>query len=237
MTPEPNIAHIASLISDPTRAVILSALLSGEALPASEFAYRAQVTPQTISSHLAKLLDGDLIAVTSIGRHRYYSLRDEHVARTLETLATIAPFPTGRAPKPRAINDDLRQARTCYDHLAGRLGVAVTNALLDKAYITRDDELYALTDAGAAWLQHWGIDVDSLFHTRRKFAYACLDWSERHFHVAGVLGASIAHLFFQQEWVARVPHTRALKITKRGQRCLHEELNIDFTNELVGTPQ
>lgn len=225
---EPDFATVAALIAEPSRAAILSALLSGEALPATELAYRAQVTPQTASSHLAKLLDGNLVSVTTVGRHRYYSLKNHDVAQILETLQTIAPPSKQHVPRASKISPELCHARTCYDHLAGQLGVAVTNALIEKGYLTLEEQNYTLTASGLEWFASQQIDMDSLKKSRRKFAYACLDWSERRFHLAGSLGAALADLFFQSKWIQRMSHTRALKLTPAGEAFLKQHFDIQL---------
>lgn len=222
---EPNIATIASLISDPSRATILSALMSGEALPASELAYRAHITRQTASAHLAKLLDGGLISVNKTGRHRYYMLRSASIAKTLETLQIIAPAKEPMTPNPQ-IPKDLLYARTCYDHLAGKLGVSITQTLIGQGYLTQVDEYYTVTAKGANLLDTWQIDCDQLKKKRRKFAYACLDWSERRFHIAGSLGEAIKTYFVDNKWVQHMPHSRALTITKEGHSALARYFQI-----------
>ena len=231
MLHEPDFASIASLIGEPSRASILNALLSGEALPASELAYRAHVTPQTASSHLAKLLDANLIKVTAMGRHRYYSLKDHDVARILETLQLIAPPLKPQTVRPTKISPELCHARTCYDHLAGKLGVSFTHALIEQDYLLADEQHYVLTPKGIAWLEAWEIDIEPLKKKRRKFAYACLDWSERRFHIAGSLGAVITDLFFEKTWVKRLPHTRALTITPLGKATLKQDFAITIKDE------
>jgi DNA-binding transcriptional ArsR family regulator len=226
---EPDIAAVAALISEPTRAMILSALLGGQALPASELAARAHITPQTASSHLSKLLEGNLISVTATGRHRYYALKSEEVAQILEALQVIAiPSKTTPQRKPK-IAPDLCHARTCYDHLAGKLGVLLTDALIAKGFICETEQNYDLTKKGYDLVASWGIQVDLLKRKRRKFAYACLDWSERRFHLAGALGASVAETFLDKGWVKRMPVSRALSITHTGTEMLQQQFDIRLT--------
>lgn len=234
MLHEPDIATVAALVSEPTRAYILSALMGGEALPASELAYRSYVTPQTASSHLAKLLEGNLVKVTKTGRHRYYSLKNHEVAKVLETLQLIAPFPKPKVPQKSNVPLEMRHARTCYDHLAGKLGVAFADALLEQQYLSQVEEDYLLTQKGLDLLESWEIDVDVLKRKRRKFAYACLDWSERRFHLAGSLGAVIAETFFDKGWVNRMPDSRALKITSNGADMLQHEFGISLLEPQSG---
>ncbi|MCI0708850.1 MAG: helix-turn-helix domain-containing protein [Chloroflexi bacterium] len=228
MLQEPDLGIAAALIGEPTRAKILSALMGGEPLPASELAYRAHVTPQTASSHLAKLLEGDLIRVTPSGRHRYYSLKNHEVAELLEALSLVAPVVEPKHLRTTKISPELCHARTCYDHLAGKLGVALANALLQQAFLHEDEQNYKLTDKGVTWFASWQIDVERLKKKQRKFAYACLDWSERHYHIAGALGAAIADVFFENGWIKRVSHSRAVKITPAGETFLANALGITF---------
>lgn len=223
---QPDVASVAALIGDTTRATILSALMGGEALPASELAYRAHVTPQTVSAHLTKLMAGNLVSVTKVGRHRYYALASEHVARTLEALQVIAPQTESKAPRAKGISPELCHARTCYDHMAGRLGVAITEAMLARELISLEDDRYTLSERGHNWLANWNIDVAALHKQRRKFAYPCVDWSERRFHLAGSLGTAIATLFFDEGWVKRLPETRALAVTAQGDVFLEKEFGI-----------
>ena len=223
---EPDLATIAALISEPSRASILSALMGGEALPASELAYRSQITPQTASSHLAKLVDGNLIEVAKIGRHRYYSLKNEDVAKIIESLQVIAPEQKSIVKANPKVPQKLRYVRTCYDHLAGKLGVSVTQSLLEDGYLSEAEDAYLLTTNGEKLMETWQIDIAELQKKRRKFAYPCLDWSERRFHIAGSLGAAIKNVFFENEWVKHVPHSRALLVTKKGERILKENFNI-----------
>lgn len=226
MYPEPDLAAVASLIADPTRAAILAALLGGEAMPATELAYRAGVTPQTASAHLAKLLQGNFVQVTVSGRHRYYALKDHEVAQTLETLQRLAPPSAAPVTRNARIALELCAARTCYDHLAGQLGVAVTEALIQHEYLLQDEDRYLLTAQGEQWLQTMHIDPTALRRERRKFAYPCLDWSERRFHLAGSLGAAIARICFEKSWIKRLPHTRAVQLTPPGEATLQQLLGI-----------
>jgi len=226
MSQEPDLATIASLVAEPSRAQMLLALMGGEALPASELAYRAGITPQTASSHLSKLLKGGLIKVVKNGRHRYYSLSSHEVATTLETLQVIAPLQPSVTHRSSTISPELCYARTCYDHLAGQLGVMVTNALLDKGYIVQDEGNYTVTEVGQAWFSMIDIDVPALHKKRRKFAFTCLDWSERTFHIGGALGWAIADRFVESSWVRRRSENRSLIVTATGHQQLDKHLGI-----------
>src|SRR5690606_16107598 len=182
-TAEPNIARVAAAIGDPTRASMLTALLDGKALTAGELARRAGVAPSTATGHIMRLLDDGLIARRVAGRRRYHVLAGEDVAAALEALACISP---ATANGDRAL-DGLRFARTCYDHLAGVLGVAVTGALVERGIVSRG--MTELSTTGTDWLRGFGIDADALRTKRRAFVRPCLDWSERRDHVAGAVGA------------------------------------------------
>ena len=227
MPAEPDLSTVATLIGDPARATILSALLSGQSLPASELAYRAHITPQTTSMHLSRLVDGGLLDVSRTGRHRYYRLKNADVAHALEALALLASPPRLKKPQQSAEYQELCYARTCYDHLAGKLGVALTQALVAKGLITVSDQSYLLTEQGSEWLATWDIDEGQLRKGRRLFARTCLDWSERQNHLAGALGAAIASRMLEDGWVKRIPGNRALRLTEAGRKGLMAEFGID----------
>jgi DNA-binding transcriptional ArsR family regulator len=227
MTPEPDLSIIGNLIGDPTRAMILSALMGGIALPASDLAYRAHITPQTASSHLAKLVDGGLIEVAQRGRHRYYRLKNAEVAHALEVLAALSPFPAPRLKHPSEQYQILCFARTCYDHLAGKAGVALTSMFLQMGFLTLGDEVFTLTDQGEHWLEGWEIDVPKLRKERRAFARACLDWSQRQDHLGGALGAAITAKLFEKGWITRLPDTRAVAFTEAGRQGFLREFGLD----------
>ncbi len=229
MSSEVDLSVVAGLIGDPSRAAILTALLGGEALPASELAYRAQVSPQTTSSHLARLVEGGLLSVTTTGRHRYYRIRNADVARVLEALAVISAPPKVRNRRESEELEVLRAARTCYDHLAGQLGVAIGQALLNRGLLVPDGEEYRVTDSGLAWLTALGVTEADLHHGRRKMAAPCVDWSERRDHVGGAVGAAIAARLMTLGWVERVPHSRAVRLTAVGREGLRRELGVEIS--------
>jgi DNA-binding transcriptional ArsR family regulator len=218
-------------MGEPTRAAMLVSLLDGCARTASELAACAEVSPQVASNHLAKLLEGHLLTLETQGRHRYYRLASPEVARALEALAAISrPSKHHASPKvPR----DLQFARTCYDHLAGRLGVVVTEGLLEQKYLLEKSSDYGLTLAGEQWFADFGIDVRALKDSRRSFARRCLDWSERRPHLAGALGAA---LFWQLQglgWVIQ-KKGRAVRLTVAGRSGLERELELKLgSSELI----
>lgn len=223
MLADVDISEPASLIGNPTRAVFLMALSEGQSLPAGELARSAGVTASTASIQLAKLVDGGLVTVEQHGRHRYYSLADPAIAAAIESLAVIAPRRPASSLREARIGSDLEAARTCYDHLAGALGVALFDALLRKGVLTPELET---TSKGARRLADLGIDVEGAAEGRRAFARRCLDWSERRHHLAGALGAAIATRFFELGWIERTPSSRAVRVTEAGRTALARELSV-----------
>lgn len=221
-----NIASPAALIGDPTRAAMLQALQDGRAQPASALAWAAGVTAQAASNHLAKLVDGGLLGVEREGRHRYYRLASAEVAHALEALSVLAApvrsLETPRSPKARA----LRDARCCYGHLAGRLGVKVCEALVAQALIEpAGDKLFAVTEPGRRWFEDLGVAVDSL-RSPRGVARQCLDWTERRHHLAGPLGVKLLEAMTARGWLALETQGRAVRVTAEGAKALRERLDV-----------
>ncbi|MFC4585163.1 ArsR/SmtB family transcription factor [Sphaerisporangium corydalis] len=214
-----DIASVASLIADPTRAAVLTALLDGRALAAGELARLAGVTPATASAHLSRLLDGGLVTVASQGRHRYYRLTGPEVAEVLEVLARISPRPAVRSLRQSRQARLLEEARTCYDHLAGRAGVRLLAALVDAGYLVGQDA-YELTGSGETALSELGVDVAAARASRRRFAPACLDWTERRPHLAGALGAAITQALLERDWYRHGASRRVLEPTELGRKGL-----------------
>jgi DNA-binding transcriptional ArsR family regulator len=225
---EANIALPAALIGDPTRAAILSALCDGRAQPAGALAYAARVTPQSASNHLAKLLEGGLLAVESEGRHRYYRLASPHVAAALEALAHLAP-PIRSLDAPLTSKARrLRFSRSCYDHLAGRLGVAVAAELEGRGYLVpADQKRYAVTVAGHRWFDELSVDVGALKPAAAGVARRCLDWTERRHHLAGPMGAALMARFVDLGWLRRDGASRAIGVTPIGISELRRLLQIE----------
>jgi DNA-binding transcriptional ArsR family regulator len=230
MTTNARFAEIAALAGDPARVGMLHALLDGRALTATELARAAGVTPQTASGHLARLTKAGLIAVQRQGRHRYHRLASAAVARMMESIMQVAalaepPARTFTGPREAA----LRTARTCYDHLAGRLGVALADAMVEGGYVELSDDAGMLTESGVALLTRAGLDVDAIVarkHTKRVLCRPCLDWSERRPHLAGALGAALCTHCFDKGWVRRIDGTRALAITRKGEQGLRETFGV-----------
>ncbi len=228
MAVDPNIASVAALIAEPARAAMLTALLGRRPRAASELARCAGISPQTGSAHLARLVAGGLLSVTPNGRHRYYQLAGPHVAEVLEALAAIAPAaPIGslrQFDEARAI----RFARTCYDHLAGMVGVALTERMLEHGLLLPVEHTYRVGDEGVAWLEREGLDVHQILHGRRAQARACLDWSERRDHLAGAFGAAVTDWLLQRGWIARVANNRAVQLTDAGHAGFLREWGLEF---------
>jgi|SRR5450432_1483280 DNA-binding transcriptional ArsR family regulator len=216
----PNIARIAALLGDTARADVLTALMADRALTATELAAVAGVTKQTMSAHLSKLLDASLVAVDQQGRHRYFRLADADVAVLLESLMGVA-FRTGAVrlvSSPR--EPAMRKARICYDHLAGEIGVAAYEALLRIGAFELIHGTLGLTEAGAGWFRHLGIDTAAAARQRRTFCRPCMDWSERRHHLAGSLGAALWSRLHELGWAERQKNSRVVRFTAKGQRAL-----------------
>ncbi|MES2957760.1 MAG: helix-turn-helix transcriptional regulator [Pseudomonadota bacterium] len=222
---EPRLARVAAQIAEPSRARMLSYLLSGEYASAGELAEAASVTPATASGHLAKLLDAGFVACEQRGRHRYYRLADAEIAHALEALALVAERGTHERAWSSPQRSRLRDARCCYGHLAGALGVGLLDTMLRRGWLQPGLSGYALTVAGAAWLDQIGMDGPAwLAHAdgsaSRRTAYACLDWSERRDHLAGRLAHALLDHFMSRRWLRRRPGERALDITPGGRVAL-----------------
>jgi DNA-binding transcriptional ArsR family regulator len=230
MTNTAMFAEIAALAGDPARAGMLHALMDGRALTASELSKVAGITPQTASGHLARMTVAGLIAVEKQGRHRYHRLAAPSVARMLESIMHVAAeLDPGRkrlsvGPKDAA----LRKARTCYDHFAGQLGVALADAMIAQGHVELTGDAGIVTDAGLAFLGRIGIGTEPLLARRtqrsgRVLCRACLDWSERRPHLAGVVGAAICAHSIEAGWTRRIDGTRAVLITPKGERIFREQ--------------
>jgi len=245
MDGDTNIAALGTLVSDPGRCRVLLALGDGRALPASVLANEAGVASSTASEHLRKLLDAQLLRVEIHGRHRYYRLAGPHIAWLLETLAQYAPAAPVRSLKEGTRAHAVRRARYCYDHLGGRLAVALMDSLLQRQVIVGGDRSffggraqqdrlsapgrdvdYRLTDHGAGWLRDFGVDIDAVRAGRRPLIRYCLDWSEQRHHLAGALGAAMARLLFERGWLTCADGSRAVIVTEPGDRALKAQLGV-----------
>jgi predicted transcriptional regulator len=207
--------------------VILITLANGNALSASALAEAAGVTAQTASSHLAKLLDGGLLTVESKGRHRYFQLAGAHISHALESLASIGPVTPAWRNTPNRSARELRFARCCYDHLAGQIGVAVTQSMLRRGFVVEaGDRQYALTAGGSIWLQQLGVDAAPQTMDHTGHARQCLDWTERQYHIAGPLGTRLMDAFLAWDWMRKSPVARSVNITPKGWEALEKHFGI-----------
>lgn len=248
MQGDTNIAALGALLSDSTRCRVLLALADGRTLSASALATEAGVAPSTVSEHLGKLLEADLVAVEARGRHRYYRLTGPRVARLLETLMQHSPQQPIRSLREGTRAHALRQARYCYDHLAGRLGVSLMDTLLDQGVLTlldrsgepgrlvgerrpagaSHDVEYRLSPRGADWVREFGIGLDAIQARRRPLIRHCLDWSEQRHHLAGALGAALSERLFALGWLVPGRQGRIVAITEAGAAGLVAELGIEL---------
>jgi DNA-binding transcriptional ArsR family regulator len=228
MTEGPYIAEAAALIGDPARANMLAGLMDGRALTATELALAGGVAPSTASGHLAKLVEGKLVAVTASGRHRYYRLGSPAVARVLESLMELSvDGPPRHRPKTRC-EEAMARARTCYDHFAGRLGVAIADGLAGRTLIMLSDEGGLVTEAGRAFLTELGVELEQPRKSRRTFCRPCLDWSERRWHFGGAVGAALTKRCFELGWTERQKDGRAVTITPEGEKAFGEVFGVQI---------
>ena len=226
VAPTPPLAQFAGLLADPTRATFCLALLDGRAWTAGELARHAGVAPSTASAHLTLLVERGLLAQERQGRHRYVRLATPAVASLIEDLAAhadVVPAPAPRSLRAATQARAIARARTCYDHLAGRLGVAVTDAMLD-AGLLQQATGFALTEAGLGWLTDL---VGELPAGRRPIVRACLDWTERRHHLGGAAGAALCAHVLTNGWAVRIGTGRALRVTDSGRRALHDLLGVE----------
>ncbi len=225
-------AEVAALAGDPARAGMLHALMDGRALTATELAQVAGITPQTASGHLGRMAAAGLVQVEKQGRHRYHRLASPAVARMMESIMQVASGLDGMRPAPVTGPRDaaLRAARTCYDHLAGRLGVALADGLVAGGHVELASDAGLVTGAGIALFDRLGIDVASLSAARGKRARVlcrpCLDWSERRPHLAGAVGAALCSQSLEEGWIRRIAGTRAVAVTPKGQTLFREVFGV-----------
>jgi DNA-binding transcriptional ArsR family regulator len=226
------IAEVAALVGDPARATMLSALLDGRAVSASELALAARITPQTASTHLGKLTRAGLLAVDRDGRHRYFRLASPKVAEMIEGIVAVA---LEKRPRFRPLSRQARAvnaARICYDHLAGRLSVDLADSLVARNYVVLDDKAAAVTAAGTRFFTAFGIALPARRSARRHTCRLCLDWTERRPHLAGALGAAMTKRFFDLGWVQRTMRSHAVVVTPLGRRGLRETFGVEVSEPI-----
>jgi DNA-binding transcriptional ArsR family regulator len=213
----PSLTHLGSLLADETRASMLEVLMDGRARSVGELARLVGVVPSTASEHLSRLLDAGFVAVEAQGRHRYYRLAGPEKAQLLESLGAMQVPSTPHREFTSSAPRDLLYARSCYDHLAGQLGVRIYDFLLDSGHVESDDDHLALKPSGRAVLADLGVDVDAAVRANRPTARACLDWTERRHHLAGAAGAALFDALLARRWLARGTRPRSVRVTKAGQ--------------------
>ncbi len=225
---EASIAEIGAALGDTGRVRMLTALLGNEALTAGELAHEARVTPQTASGHLTRLIETGLLACLRQGRYRYYRIASPAVAELLETMMVAAAGAAKPRSRPRSDKDAaLVRARTCYDHLAGRLGVAIAEQMVAGRHVEWDGDGGVVTASGARLLADLGLDLEGLARRRRVFCRPCLDWSERRFHVGGAVGAGLAERLTALGWIEQVRSSRAVIVTSSGEKGLVETFGLE----------
>lgn len=215
----PDIARIANLVGDPARANMLTALMAGGALTASELALEAGVTVQTASSHLAKLMEGGLLSLAAQGRHRYYGLASPQIAGMLEAIMGVAASVGPKRARPGPREATMREARICYDHLAGDHAVTMLDGFLARDILVKSGDSIRIGKAGPGYFEAVGIDPEGLTTTRRPVCRACLDWSVRRSHLAGTLGAAIYDKILAEKWARRDAESRAVIFSPKGKQA------------------
>jgi DNA-binding transcriptional ArsR family regulator len=224
---EEQFKNIASLIGDPTRATVLWVLLDGKAFTATELSIAANTSPQNMSMHLNKLLKAGLLAAESQGRHRYYRFAEKEVAYAIEALAGLVPAGIQKNIAGDAGNTAIKYCRTCYDHLAGKVGVLITDSLLkQQLLVDKGNKSFEISSKGTKWFMNLGIDIDSLQGERRVLIKPCLDWSERRYHIAGSLGAALLEMMLSSGWIRRTRQSRAIVITGKGQQAIYKHFKV-----------
>jgi DNA-binding transcriptional ArsR family regulator len=222
-----SLSSTASLLGDPGRAAIMLRLLGGQCLPAGELALTANVSPQTASEHLAKLVEGRLLEVERQGRHRYYRLTGIEVADAVEALLVLSAQHPKNHVAHKIVPGSLQHARTCYGHLAGWLGVRITESLLQRGFLhDSHSRTYTLTPSGIDWFQGLQIKIPASPTTQKKLARRCLDWSERRHHLAGLLGCALYKRLRELRWLVPVRDTRIVRLTVEGRTGLWRLLRI-----------
>jgi DNA-binding transcriptional ArsR family regulator len=223
-----NLVEIAALVGDTARATALNALMGGQALTSTELARIAGVAKSTMSEHLARLERAGLVSSTEHRQFKYYRIASFRVAQMMESIKVVAAIDCPPRHQPKSAKDDaVRAARTCYDHFAGRFGVALADALVARDLVELTDFGGVVTNAGMAFFRDQKIDV-SAGAAKRAFCRPCLDWSERRYHIAGVVGVSICRTAFERGWVARISGTRAISVTTAGRRTFRDVFNVDW---------
>ena len=216
----------ATLIGDATRASILWNLLDGKAFTATELAIAVETSAQNISMHLGKLLDANLISVEKQGRHKYYRFLNKEVAYAVEAMANLIPKPEISAKKKTENYPPIKYCRTCYDHLAGKIGVALADSLLEQKIIIEKNNTFEITSEGEKWFSDFGVNIGEAKKQKRIFLKPCLDWSERRYHIAGSVGTLLLNKMLEQDWIRRTANSRVILITGKGEKEMLKSFKI-----------
>lgn len=225
MNVKEELSQIAVLLGQPARILMLWNLLGGELRPASELAFFANVSPQSASMHLSKLVEAQLLEVTKEGRHRYYTIAKPEVADFVESMAALLPSNEKPLKIPISKRPAFHIARSCYDHLAGKISVEIVESMMAKDILISGKKDFEVTDIGYNWFVEFGINIEKLKKKRRSFAKKCLDWSERQHHLAGALGSALLGELFERKWLVR-SQGRALRITLVGRENMNKSFGI-----------
>jgi DNA-binding transcriptional ArsR family regulator len=218
--------QIAALIGDPTRAKIMWTLMEGKAFTATELAVTSETSPQNVSMHLTKLVQANLLCVEKQGRHRYYTYSRKEIAYAIEAMANLTTKPHPNKPGIEEARPPIQHCRTCYDHLAGKVAVALTDSLLQQKIILARKNEFLLTKKGHNWFSELGLDTKSLKQQRRSFLRPCLDWSERRQHLAGSLAAALLDKMLVSDWIRKTKDSRAVIITSKGNKMFYEYFKL-----------
>jgi DNA-binding transcriptional ArsR family regulator len=225
---EGHFLKIAALIGEKSRATMLWNLLDGRAYTLTELAICANISKQACSSHVLKLVEAKLLAVEKQGRYKYYRLANDKAAQIIENIAFLLPSEAGSYHPINSKPNGIKYARKCYDHLAGWAGVEITNAMLSNKIINFGTDRYSITDVGEKWFGDLGINISEVQQMKRKFAYPCLDWSERKHHIGGAVGASFFKILSKNDWIRKKEHSREIIITGKGKAELNSILKIEI---------
>lgn len=223
---EEHFSHITGLIGEKSRAIILWTLLDGKAYTATELAVSANISPTAASNHLSKLVGANLLIADKQGRHRYYRFANDNVALVIENIAGLLPIADISMQNNEHQCTGIKYARTCYDHLAGKVAVDLTKGLLHKEIIVIDENQYHVTTKGKVWFNELGIDINLALSMKRKLAFPCLDWSERKHHLGGALGALLLDTMITKDWIRKVKQSREVIITGTGKTALYNTLDL-----------
>lgn len=221
-------SEIASLLGDKSRSAMLWCLLDGRAYTAMELSTCANVSAQAASNHLKKLIEANILQVEKQGRHRYYRYASSEVAQVIESMASLVSVSEKVKKTKKPEQNDITYARTCYDHLAGEVGVKITDALLANGIIDLFEKTYKVTSLGKSWFDSVGIDMDQLILQKRSFAHPCMDWSERRHHIAGAVGASLLTIMIEKDWIRKIKNSRGVVFTAKGRAEIKKYLDLEI---------